>query len=68
MKVIEAKTVAIITKEEKKAFETVHEVLSNLCHKISNCDTCPIRGICGATWEPNDDIAYLLNMFEVEGE
>lgn len=68
MKIIEREVTAVITKEEEKAFKTVHEVVSKVCHNIKDCDSCPIRGICGATWDPSEDIAYLLNMFEVEGE
>lgn len=68
MKLIERKIAAVITKEEEKAFETVHKVVSGICDKIKDCDDCPIRGICGASWEPKEDIAYLLTMLEVEGE
>lgn len=68
MKLIEKRITAVITKEEEKAFKTVHEVVSKVCRDMKDCDGCPIRAICGATWEPSEDIAYLLSMFEVEGE
>jgi radical SAM protein with 4Fe4S-binding SPASM domain len=68
MKLVERKITAVITKEEEKAFETVHKVVSSICNKIKDCDNCPIREICGASWEPKEDIAYLLTMLDVEGD
>lgn len=68
MKLVERKITAVITKEEKKAFETVHRVLSGICNAMRDCDNCPLADFCGTSLEPKDDIKGILNLCEVEGE
>jgi hypothetical protein len=37
--------------KEKEAFETVSNILYDICHKVCDCDFCPLNRFCNVSFD-----------------